>query len=141
MAELVAGQERMLIPEGKYTAQCISANKGLIGVETTAGTFSRAPKIVLKFQIIDGPHMGSVIPLFINANYTQFPESSKFYQIWVIANNNLKPKRRDKMSLDVFKNHVFTIGIVTVKPNFKDGTPKPEVFWYSKVDEVYERQA
>jgi hypothetical protein len=45
------------------------------------------------------------------------------------------------MSLEIFKNHIFTVGVVTVKPKYKDGSEKPQVFWYSRVDEIYEKQA
>jgi hypothetical protein len=138
--DLRAGEDRKLIPEGKYSAQCIKARKEMVGVETTKGTFARTPKIVLKFKIIDGQYQGEEVPMFINANYKAVPSGSKLYRSWVIANGLKKPKRRDRMALEIFKNHIFTVGVVTVKPKYKDGSEKPQVFWYSRVDEIYEKQ-
>lgn len=138
---LIAGEDRPLIPEGKYSAQCIEAKKALIGVGTTKGTSTKIQKIVLKFRIIDGQFQGKEIPMFLNVNYNRIPSGSKFYQAWTVANDLRKPNRRDRMSLGVFRGHVFTVGVKTVKTKFSDGTEKPEPFWYSRVDEIYEKQA
>jgi hypothetical protein len=135
--DLIAGEDRKLIPEGKYTAQCIEAKKGMVGQRTTKGTFARTPKIILKFRLIEGQFLGEVILMYINADYKPFPAGSKFYQCWVIAKGR-KPARRDRMPLDVFKDHIFIVGVKTVKPKFEDGTEKPEPFWYSRVNEIYE---
>ncbi len=62
--DLRAGEDRKLIPEGKYTAQCFEAKKGMVGVETTKGTFARTPKIVLRFKIIDGQYRDKRSPCF-----------------------------------------------------------------------------
>ncbi len=138
--DLIAGDDRKLIPEGKYTAQCVEAKRGLVGQRTTKGTFSRTPKIVLKFRLIEGPFQGEEILMYMNADYRPFPAGSKFYQCWVIAKGR-KPARRDRMTLDVFKDHIFVVGVRTVKSKFADGTEKPESLWYSRVDEIYEKQA
>lgn len=137
----IAGEGRELIPEGKYTAQCIEAKKGMVGVETTKGTYARTPKVVMKFRITAGQHQGKEIPMFLNINYRRIPSGSKFYQCWVIANDCKKPNRRDRMSLEKFRDHIFTVGVITVKPKFKDGREKPDPFWYSRVDEIYEKHA
>ena len=139
--DLRAGDDRKLIPEGKYTAQCIEAKRSMVGMETTKGTFARTPKIVLSFKIIDGQYQGEEIPMFLNVNYIRIPFGSKFYHCWVIANDCIKPNRRDRMPLEKFKGHIFTVGVKTVKPRFRDGKEKPEAFWYSRVDEIYEKQA
>ena len=139
--DLIAGEDRKLIPEGKYTAQCIEAKKSKVGMETTRGTFALTPKIVLKFKIVDGQYRDGEIPMFLNADYKTVPSGAKFYRSWVIANNLRKPNRSDRMSLEIFKNHIFTVGVVTVKPKYSDGSEKPQVFWYSRVDEIYEKYA
>ena len=139
--DLIAGEDRKLIPEGKYTAQCIEAKKGMVGVETTKGTFARTPKIVLRFKVIDGQYRDEEIPMFLNVNYKRIPFGSKFYQCWMIANDCKRPSRRDRMPLEKFKGHIFTVGVKTVKPKFRDGKERPEPFWYSRVDEIYEKQA
>jgi hypothetical protein len=139
--ELRAGEDRKLIPEGRYTAQCVEAKRGMVGVTTTKGTSSRTPKVVMRFKIVDGKFTGEEIPMYLNINYKSVPAGAKFYQSWVIANNCRKPNRRDRMPLDIFKGHIFTVGVKTVRPKFGDGTDKPEPFWYSRVDEIYEKQA
>jgi len=139
--DLIAGEDRKLIPEGKYTAECIEAKKSMVGMETTKGTYARTPKIVLRFRITDGQYQGVEVPMFLNANYERIPFGSKLYQCWMIANDCKRPSRTDRMSLKTFKEHVFTIGVKTVKPKFRDGKEKPEPFWYSRVDEIYEKQA
>jgi hypothetical protein len=139
--DLRAGEDRKLIPEGKYTAQCIEAKRGMVGVETSKGTYARTPKVVMKFKIIDGQYRDEEIPMFLNVNYKQIPFGSKFYQYWVIANDCIKPNRRDRMPLEKFKDHIFTVGVKTVKPKFRDGKEKPKPFWYSRIDEIYEKQA
>lgn len=138
--DFIAGEDRKLIREGKYTAQCIEAKKGMVGQRTTKGTYARIPKVILTFKLIEGEFQGEKILMYINADYKPFPAGSKFYQCWVIAKGR-KPVRRDRMTLDVFKNHIFAIGIKTVKPKFEDGTEKPETFWYSRVNEIYEKYA
>ena len=138
--DLRAGEDRKLIPEGKYSAQCIEAKKGMIGQRTTQGTYTRTPKIILKFRLIEGQFQRDEILMYINANYKPFPAGSKFYHCWVIAMGR-KPARRDRLALDVFKGHIFTVGVKTVKPKFEDGTERPEPFWYSRVNEIYEKCA
>jgi hypothetical protein len=138
--DLIAGEDRKLIPEGKYSAQCIEAKRGMIGQRTTKGTSARTLKIILKFRLIEGQFEGEDILMYINADYRPFPAGSKFYQSWVIASGR-KPARRDRMTLDVFKNHIFVVGVKTVKPKFEDGTEKPEPFWYSRINEIYEKCA
>lgn len=138
--DLIAGEDRELIPEAKYSAQCIEAKKEMVGQKTAQGTFTRTPKIILKFKLIEGQFQEKELLMYVNAAYKPFPAGSKFYQCWVIAKGR-KPARRDRMTLDVFKGHIFTVGVKTVKPKFEDGTEKPEAFWYSRVNEIYEKCA
>jgi len=138
--DLIAGEDRKLIPEGKYSAQCIEAKKGMVGQRTTKGTYARTRKVILTFKLIEGEFQGEKILMYINADYKPFPAGSKFYQCWVIAKGR-KPVRRGRMTLDVFKDHIFTVAVKTVKPKFNDGREMPEALWYSKVDEIYEKCA
>lgn len=142
--DLIAGEDRALIPDGKYNAHCFEAKKGMVGVPTSKGTSSRTAKIILKFKIVDhAEYSGEEIPMFLNANYKRIPFGSKLYQCWVIANDGRRPNRKDRnrMSLEVFKNHVFEVGVKTVKGKFGDGREKPSALWYSRVDEIYEKCA
>jgi hypothetical protein len=138
--DFIAGEDRRLIPEGRYSAQCIEAKKVRVSQKTTKGTFAKIPKIVLIFVIVDSIYQGIKIPMYINADYKFFNPGSKFYQSWVIATGR-KPERRNRMALEVFKGHIFTVGVKTVKPKFGDGTEMSEIFWYSRVDEIYEKEA
>jgi hypothetical protein len=138
--DLIAGEDRKLIPEGRYSAQCVESKRGMVGQRTAKGTYAMTPKIILKFKLIEGQFLGEVILMYINGDYKPFPSGSKFYQCWVIAKGR-KPARKDRMSLDVFKDHIFVVGVKTVKPKFNDGNEMPEALWYSKVDEIYEKCA
>ncbi len=138
--DLIAGEDRELIPEGKYSAQCIEAKKGMVGQKTAQGTYTRTPKIILKFKLMERQFQGEEILMYVNADYKLFPAGSKFYQCWAIAKGR-KPARRDRMPLDVFKNHIFTVGVKTVKPKFENGAEMPESCWYSRVNEIYEKCA
>jgi hypothetical protein len=138
--DFIAGENRKLIPEGRYNAQCINAKKGMVGQRTPKGTSTKTPKIILTFKIIEGQYQEVEVPMYINADYKFFNPGSKFYQSWVIATGR-KPERRNRMSLEVFKGHIFTVGVKTVKPKFGDGTEMPETFWYSRVNEIYEKEA
>jgi len=138
--DLKAGDDRPLIPEGKYTAYCLEARKEMVGQRTNKGTSARTPKIVLTFKITEGQYQDNEILMYINADYKTFPAGSKFYQCWVIASGR-RPARNDRMSLDVFRNHIFTVGVTTVKPKSPDGTDVPEALWYSRVDWIYEKCA
>ncbi len=138
--DLIAGEDRKLIPEGRYAAHCIQAKREMVGQRTTKGTYARTQKVILKFKLIEGQFQGDEILMYLNGDYKPVPAGSKFYQCWVIAKGR-KPARRDRLTLDVFKDHVFTVGVKTVKPKFDDGTERPEAFWYSKVNEIYEKCA
>jgi hypothetical protein len=139
--DLIAGEGRALIPEGKYTALCFEVKRAMVGVETSKGTYAKTPKVILSFKVTEGRYQEEKILMYLNINYKKIPAGAKFYQIWVMANNSQRPRRNDRMSLEVFKNHIFTVGVKTVKPKFRDGTGKPQPFWYSRADEIYEKVA
>lgn len=136
----IAGADRKLIPEGRYTAQCIDIKKATVAQKTVKGTFAKTPKIVLKFKILEGEYRGIDLLMYINANYTFFNPGTLFYRSWMIASGR-KPERRNRMSLQVFRNHIFTVLVKTSKPQFGDGSEMPEMFWYSRVAEICEKQA
>ncbi len=66
--------------------------------------------------------------------FKKVPRGSKYFEQWVIANNNIQPSRKDRMSSAIFKNGIFEAVVRTVKPKFPDGTEKPKCFHYSIVD-------
>ena len=131
---------RILLPEHFYQVQCTSYEKG--------HSHRNALKLFLWFKIIDGVHMGKALFMAINlidpktkAPYKPFPQGSKYYEQWVIANYNKKPSRRDQMSPKIFKDGIFEAYVRTVKPLFPDRTEKPECFHYSIIDYLKRRTA
>lgn len=129
----VADESRPLIPEGIYQVCCIRIEKG--------ASHFRSLKMFLTFQIVTpGQYMGTELFMAINLidtrtgkQFKKVPRGSKYYEQWVIANNNNLPCRKDRMSSSIFKNGVFEAVVRTVKPKFEDGTPKPNCFHYSVV--------
>jgi hypothetical protein len=136
-----ANDHRPLIPEGTYDVCCIKIGEGV--------SHYNSLKLFLTFRIISqGQYEGIELAMYINVTYSktgkrykQVPRGSKYFQQWVIANNNNLPARHDKMSRIKFKNAVFEAVIKTVKPKFPDGTEQPECFHYSKVSYLKRRLA
>ncbi len=129
-----ADETRPLIPEGSYQVCCIRIEKG--------ASHFRSLKMFLRFKIVD-PGQYFETELFMAMNlidtktgkpFKKVPRGSKYFEQWVIANNNIHPRRKDRMSSTIFKNSVFEAIVRTVKPKFPDGTEKPECFHYSVVD-------
>lgn len=138
--DLIAGEARPLIPDGKYTAQCIGCNK--------SQSHYNSLKLFLWFKIIDGQHLG--VELFMAMNlidtrtrqpFKRVPAGSKFYKNWTIANYNRRPNRKDRMSPKIFENGIFEISVRTVKPTYPDGkTEMPDIFRYSVADHIISRK-
>ena len=129
-----ADEIRPLIPEGTYKVCCIKTEKGV--------SHCRALKMFLRFKIVDpGQYMDRELFMAMNLidtktgkPFKKVPRGSKYFEQWVIANNNIHPRRKDRMSSAIFKNGIFEAFVRTVKPKFPDGTEKPGSFHYSVVD-------
>jgi len=138
--DVVAGEERPLIPEGRYIAQCIGCEKGQ--------SHYNSLKLYLTFSIIDGEFMGQELFMAMNLidsrtkkPFKKVPVGSKYYKSWTIANFNSRPNRQDKMSPKKFKDGIFEIQVRTVKPKYPDGKAEmPEVFQYSIADYIISRK-
>jgi hypothetical protein len=138
--DLVAGNERPLIPEGRYIAQCIRCEKGQ--------SHYNSLKLFLTFKITEGEFMGTELFMAMNLissktkkPFKQFPAGTKYYKNWTIANNNNRPNRSDHMSPKIFKNVIFEVSVRTVKPPYPDGkTELPEGHHYSIVDFILFRK-
>jgi hypothetical protein len=132
--DFVAEEIRPLIPEGTYHVCCIRIEKG--------ASHFRSLKMFLIFKIvIPGQYMDTELFMAMNLidtktgkPFKKVPRGSKYFEQWVIANNNIHPRRKDRMSSAIFKNGIFEAVVRTVKPKFPDGTEKPESFHYSIVD-------
>lgn len=118
-----------LIPAGIYEAVCINSQKSkYLGKER---------RLYLHYQITSGEYFNTIIFQSFNNNYKSFPMASKYYIEWSLANRAL-PKRRDKMSPDVFLKKAYRVKVTTVRRKYSDGTFMPEMFNYSKVDRIVE---
>ena len=137
--DLVAGEGRPLIPEGRYNAQCIRCER--------SQSHHNSLKLFLTFKIIDGEHMGKELFMAINLidsrtkkPFRKIPAGSKYYKNWTIANHNMRQNRQDRMSPKIFQNAIFEIQVRTVKPRYPDGKDElPEGFQYSVADFLIRR--
>jgi hypothetical protein len=137
---LVAGENWPLIQEGTYQAQCLHYQKGQ--------SHHNAIKLFLHFKIINGLYFGKNLFMAINLmdsktgkEFKKVPRGSKYYESWVIANNNHLPTRGDRMSPRIFKNGVYEVKTRIVRPKFSDGSEKPGCFHYTIVDHIIRRIA
>lgn len=138
---LFADESWPLIPEGIYQVSCVHIEK--------AASHFKALKMFLHFKIVTpGQYMGTelfmamnLINTKTNKPFKQVPRGSKYFEQWVLANNNIFPMRNDRMSSKIFLNGVFEAVVRTVKPKFQDGTDKPDSFHYSIVGYMKRRLA
>ena len=116
-----------LIPDGEYEGQCIEVKKG---------EFYGHPKVYLKFKIIQGQHIG--VELWMSFNlYKKVTRHSKFYEAWVIANKNIRPKPNDRMSAKLFLNKIFKVRVGKVALNKRQQKLSPDEI-YSVIREISE---
>jgi hypothetical protein len=135
--------DRVQVEEGEYLVQILEVSIGTVyqgGGRATrpSGKAGSPTKMVARCRIIDGPHLGRELPLYVNLKLAggNVPEGSHYFTFWVTANNYQRPKRRDlaHMSPRMFVGKVFVAKVRTVKPRHPDGSEKHETFWYSIVD-------
>jgi hypothetical protein len=91
--------------------------------------------------LIEGEYAGAVIPMFLTlGNNGKIPQGSKYFLSWCIANGLRRPERNrlKEMPPSKFEGKVFEVLVVDVKPKWIDGTAQPDLFHYSRVDELYE---
>ena len=124
-------EESPLIPKDTYEIKYCSHEVGYY--------FGKAEKLKIVWQIVMPiKYAGLKIPSYCNYAYKKFPKPSKYWSWWVVANGNRKPERTEKsrMSPQIFKDKVFEACIETVKPKFRNGKVKPDVFHYSQVTDL-----
>lgn len=119
----------VLIPEGKYEAQCIKYREF---------RQYREDSLCLEWSPTDASHFGVILPQFFRMKYSRYKATTKYYTAWVTANNCVHPTRptRKYMSPRIFENVIGIVTVRTVRPKFANGEPKPECFHYSVVDEL-----
>ena len=131
--DFVADENRPHIPDGTYQVCFIRVE------ERTS--HHNSLKMYLWFKIVNCiEHTDTELFMAMNLldsktgkRFKKVPRASKYYEQWVIANNNKLPSRNDRMSPQIFKGALFEGVVKTVKPEFADGTAKPDCFHYSIV--------
>jgi len=119
-----AGEARPIVPEGTYKVRCIKFEKG---------SYHGTVKIYLRFHIIEPcKYEGTELFMAMNAFKTVSP-GSKYYGQWVIANDNIKPARKDRMTPLIFKDCIFNAAVRTVIPKHKYGS------YYSVIDSLKDK--
>ena len=137
---------RTKIPPGKYELTCFKAERTKIWHEGKNG-WGKSEKIILWFEVLQGEHMGKVLPMFLplkldeRGNATgKVPQGSNYWKFWCIANGVRRPQRArlKEMPLSKFTGKVFKAEVVTVEPKWINGEQQPELFHYSRVSILYE---
>ncbi len=119
-----AGEERAFVPEGNYKVHYVKGEMNY---------YHGTPKIYLWFQIIEPyEHKGTELFMAMNA-FKKVPPGAKYYQQWVIANDNITPARKDRMSPSIFRNGIFNAIVRTVKQRNKNASK------YSVIDSLTEK--
>ena len=131
-------ETRTKLPPGEYQLACFEAKKVKIWHQGM-DAWGESPKAILWFEVFFGEYMGSVVPAFLTIRES-INQGQKYYEFWVIANGCRRPRRNrlKDMPLSKFKGKVFRGRVVDVKPKYRNGIPKPAIFSYSRVDELYE---
>jgi hypothetical protein len=133
-------ENRTKVPPGKYLLKCIKAGKASVWHEGQGG-WGRSEKIILWFEIMEGEHLGKVLPMFLPlGNNGKVPQGSKYFTAWCIANGLRRPPRTrlKEMPPAKFQNKVYEGEVVDVKPRWITGREQPDLFQYSRVDILYE---
>jgi hypothetical protein len=132
MREFICSDDRPLIPDGIYEAQCYAYDNGFC--------LGKTRKTFLKFKILTpGEHFQKEIFMAFNMPYDgKIKSGSKYYKTWCKVNGWQKPSRNAKMSPRLFINKIYKIKTRTVNPPQPNGEEMPEDFWYSVVDSIIE---
>ena len=93
-------------------------------------------RLVLTFEIVNSMAAGTRLR-FICELPTRARAHSKFRRAWEVANGG-PARRRDRMSLAVFRNRLFRVDVQDVKENRRQRKlARP----YSKIENILERLA
>jgi len=130
VGKIVCDDNRTLVPDGIYEAQCIRDEEGM---------YMGALKKYLIFKILTpGEHNGKEMYMAFNiAPKGKIKPGSKYYKTWCMVNGWKKPSRNAEMAPRIFRKKIYNIRTRTCKPKNND-MEMPEDFWYSVVDEIVE---
>ena len=114
------------IPQGEYTGRVVQAKLRKL--------FKSTKRLVLTFEIVQSKWAGTHLDFYADV---RTGKHSRFREAWEVANGG-PAKRRDRMSLSVFRHHLFDIRVRDVTHNrFQRKRARP----YSVVDAILGRQA
>lgn len=142
-------EARTRIEPGEYHIKCISSNRPQIWVQGSKGYGKLNNRVVLWFEVVEGPYKGKIIPMFFNLpeNLNKVPDGSRYHDAWRIANGGQRPPRSrfKEMNPSKFLNKSFRAEVVDIKPKWlipgqdkPKEIMKPEPFHYSRVYVLYE---
>jgi len=142
-------EARTRIEPGEYHIRCIDSNRPPIWLEGSKGWGKLKNRVVLWFEVVEGPCNGKIIPMFFNLpeSLNKVPDGSRYYDAWRIANGGQRPPRArfKEMNPSKFLNKSFRAEVVDIKPKWRvPGQDKPKeimkpaIFHYSKVYLLYE---
>jgi hypothetical protein len=103
-------------------------------VHGTTKMLFKTRRLVLTFEILQSKYTGARLDFICELRTTKH---SKFMRTWEIANGG-PAKRRDRLSLNVFRNRLFR---VSVRDVIKDRHQRTLARPYSIIDSILEREA
>ena len=135
----IADDQRPLIPEGEYLAQCI---------ELRVIPYFDTQRMRLRFKILEGQHADTILEMFINlidgktgSRFKSVPPASNYYKNWCVANYCRQPVRRDRMSPKIFYEGIFRVQVRTAYPKYPNSRQRmPDGMQYSVVDYLIRRE-
>lgn len=125
---VAADDARALIPDGEYTVICTGARR-------TWYPMFRREAIVLSAKVFDGPNTGTVLERYFPAG-EKIGRGSNYYREWVIANQGIAPRRRERMPMKKFVGKLFRAQLATVVTG-RDGAQLTGAS-YSKIARIIE---
>jgi len=130
MKDFICSDDRPLIPNDTYEAQCFAYD--------TKFCLGKTRKTFLKFVILEqGEHFEKEVFMAFNMPYNRkIKQGSKYFKTYVFANGHRRPTRNSMMSPRIFKGRIFQIKTRTVEPKFPNGKSMPRQFHYSVVDSI-----
>lgn len=119
------------IPAGEYDVFCTRAERRFYAV------FHRSA-IVLSLKIESEPYGGITVERYYNIPRDgKIRRGSDYFREWVLANEGLKPLRRERMAKKKFVDKLFRARVITVTKN-RLGQNLDASLAYSKVCQLLE---
>jgi hypothetical protein len=135
----IADEQRPLIPEAEYLAQCI---------ELRVIRYFDSQRLRLWFKILEGQYVETILELFLNLmdgktgqRFKSVPAASNYFKSWFIANYCRQPERRDRMSYKIFQDGIFRVQVRIAYPRFPNSRQRmPEGLQYSVISYLIKRE-